>query len=712
VTPSPYEVVIREREEPRPTPEIVNSWAPRRSKEKRTVAQATRDVAKSFASWVILVALAIDLLALTIEPTLLLHYGAPLRAAIGGTLAAVGLSALFSMAAALPIAGVYSLVRLIGSLPRPWNLVWPLPLVALAWAVVVDVAPHPFVSAAARAEARPVLFGLLAGLMLLSTAVTRLRNPWYRGGCSALLGATMVGLSSALPPTIHREPRDVLWLCTVVCAAALLYPLRRKMREASNERVGHAFGTLCVSSLALGLLAPVVSPNYRVYARDYGSFADRLARFSRALADFDGDGFSPVLGGLDCNDWDPLRNPGMPEQVDGRDRNCNGLMRFADSSPSQRGLAPAVGEPDAAPGEIERVVLITIDCMRNDVWSTRVTPNLARLAAQGLTFTKLYAGGARTAISLPLVLRSAYPMPSVASILGEAGVSSTAVFAYRHSTLGDNVFRGFGLVRRPSKNDLRFRATEVTDQALDDLRDPANARMHFLWVHYFDAHGPRTSRVLPPDVARFPPLPNEDPDSALYQSELAYDDREIGRLLDGIEQTGGLGRTLVAISSDHGEAFGLRNVYEHGQSAFEEVVHVPGILVGPGIVPGRYEHVASHRDVAATIAGAFGLVSKNPRVEEFGRSWLRLRAAREAPLHRFVITYSASAHVQSFADAPMVVRTDDTGKLAVGYLEGIERLYHLDSSEGERRDVAPDYPDEAARDRFELEVYRDIDRAP
>jgi arylsulfatase A-like enzyme len=300
----------------------------------------------------------------------------------------------------------------------------------------------------------------------------------------------------------------------------------------------------------------------------------------------------------------------------------------------------------------------------------------------------------------------------VASVLGEAGVSSTAVFAYRHPTLGDNVFSGFGSVRRPPKNDLRFRAAEVTDRALDDLRDPANARMHFLWVHYFDAHGPRTLRVLPPDIARFPRLPGEDPDSALYQSELAYDDREVGRLLEGIEQTGGLGKTLVVISSDHGEAFGLGNVYEHGQSAFEEVVHVPGILVGPGIAPGRYEHVVSHRDVAATIAGAFGLVSRNPRVEEFGRSWLRLRASRQAPLHRFVITYSASAHVQSFGDAPMVVRTDDQGKLAVGYLEGIERLYHLASSEGERRDVAPDYPDEAARDRLELEVYRDIDRAP
>jgi len=712
VPPSPYDVVIREREEPQPDPLVLHSWAPRRSKPKGTPRLATRDVTKGFASWVILVALSIDLLALVIEPSLLLHFGAPLRAAIGATLSAIGLSVLFSLAAALPIAGVYSLVRLVGRLPRPWSFVWPLPLVFLAWAIVADIAPHPFVNPAARAEARPILFGLLAGLMLLSTLVTRLHNPWYRGVLSALLGATMLGLSSALPPTIHREPRDVLWLCIVVCGVALLYPLRRKMREASSERIGQAFGALCVSSLALGLLAPIVSPNYRVYARDYGSFSERLGRFCRLLADFDGDGFSPVLGGLDCDDWDPLRNPAMPEQVDGKDRNCNGVMRFAGSAPSQRGLAPAAGEPDAAPGEIDRVVLVTIDCMRSDVWSSRVTPNLARLASRGLTFTKLYAGGSRTALSLPLMLRGAYPMPPVAATLAKAGVSSTAVFAYRHSTLGDNVFGGFGSVQRPAKNDLRFRASEVTDRALGDLRDPANGRMHFLWVHYFDAHGPRTLRVLPPDIARFAPLPGEDADSALYQSELAYDDREVGRLLEGIEQTGGYGKTLVAITSDHGEGFGLRNVYEHGQSGFEEVVHVPGLLVGPGIEPGNYEHVVSHRDIAATIAGAFGLASKNPQVEEFGRSWLRLRAARDALLHTFVITYSAAAHVPTFAESPMVVRTDDHGKLAVGYREGLERLYHLDSGDGEQRDVAPDFVEEAARDRLELEVYRDIDRAP
>jgi arylsulfatase A-like enzyme len=708
---SPYDVVIREKEEVEPAPEVVHSWAPRREQRTKpiTTSTALREFAKSFATWVILLVLSVDVLALPVEPLLLLSRHAPLRAAIATTFAAVGYSTIFAMAAALPIATVYALVRLIGRMGRPWSLTWPIPLVALAWLVIVYLAPHPFVDLRVSAEARAILFGALSALLVVATAVTRLTDFRWRTASGVLLGVAMLGVSLSLPPTVHREPRDVVWVCLVVCAAAVLYPVRRSMKAYTYERVGVLFAATCASSVVFGLLAKPLSPNWRVYGRDYGRFAERLGRISRTLIDFDGDGFSPVLGGLDCDDFDPARSPIAGERVDGKDRNCNGQTRPEAPTLAQRGLAAAAGEPDARPDEIERVVLISVDCFRSDILTPGVTPNLATLATQGVTFTKLYAGGARTTTSLPLVMRGAYTRPPVASLLAGEGVSSTAIFAYRHSTLERNVFEGFGSVVRPEQNDRRFRATEVTDAALADLRDPANARRHFLWVHYFDAHGPRSSHVLPPEVPRFGPIPGEDEDSSLYLSELAYDDREIGRLLEGIRETGDSSRTLIAVTGDHGEGFGAHAEYEHGQSPFDEIIHVPGILVAPGIVAGRYEHVVSHRDIAATVLGAFGLVAKNPTIEDFGRSWLRLRASPDAPLHDFVITYSTSNHVQQWSDAPMVVRTDDHAKLAVSYLEGIQRLYHLEAADREYREVSTVFPEEAARDRSQLEGYRDVD---
>jgi arylsulfatase len=712
--PGSYDVVIHERESVSPAAEIAHSWAPASPKPgpKKTSAEASRELVKSLASWVLVVALAIDGLASVFEPLELLRHGAPWQAAIAATFASFGLASVFSIVAAVPIACVYSAVRLIGRLPRPWSFAWPVPLAGLGWLIIENFAQHPVGTAMSKAEAQWLLFGLLGGLLVVATMVARIRRPQLRATLGLMLGGLMLALSYALPPTIHREPRDVVWFCLIVSALAVLYPLRRRLRLASHTYVLRALGALVGGSLFLWALAPRISPSWRVYARDYGTFADRMGRFCRDIVDLDGDGFSALFGGLDCNDFDSGRNPSLVELPNGHDRNCNGLTRPATPTAMDLGLAPPVGEADAADGEIDRVVLVTFDCFRNDAFTPAVTPNLVRLAAKGVRLTKLYAGGSRTALSLPLMLRGGYDQRPVAAIAHDAGVSSTAIFAYRHGTLEGNVFDGFDVVQRPSGRDKRFRATEVTDFALADLRDPAHAHKHLLWAHYFDAHGPRAARVLPPDIPHHGPLPGEDADSALYLDELSYDDRELARLLDGLEETGGLDKTLIVVSADHGEGFGALNAYEHGQSVFEQIIHVPGVLIAPGLAPGQYGHVLSHRDVVATVLGAFGLVSKTPHAEDFGRSWLRLRTGAGAPLHTFVTTYSAAAHVFSWAEAPMISRTDDEAKLAVGYREGIERLYHLDSKDGETRDVDPYFPEEAARDRRELELYRDIDRPP
>jgi arylsulfatase A-like enzyme len=716
-----YDVEIREKaEEPRASNRqrlVVDSWGP--GAKLRTVlpgmrkwdpSRALRNVGRSAASWTILVALSMDLLSVR-EPVVLVLRRAPVRAVCATVLAAPGLALIFAFIVAVPVAAVHSLVRFIGRTRRGLRFAWPLPLLALAWFVISDVTPHPLAQSMGLAESRAIVLILFGALLVLATGVTRIRSNVPRLVAGTVLGGLTFGLYIMLPPSVHREPRDMAWLSCVVSVAALLYPLRRRITAASQTMVARGFGLFCAVSFAGLLLSSWVSPNWRVYARDYGAFTERLGRFSRTLLDLDGDGYSAVLWGTDCDDMDPLRNPGMGEVI-GHDRNCNGIVRPAVSTPAQRGLAVAVGEPDLAVGVIDRVVLVTIDCLRNDVVTPEVMPNLTSFATRSLRFTKLYGGGTRTATSLPLMLRGAYSLTPVAALLTAEHVSTSVVFGYKHPTIGGNVLHGFASVKRPDENDHRFRATEVTNFALDDLRSPDNATSHFLWVHYFDAHGPRTLRVLPPGTPKFAPLAHEDPDSSLYQSQIAYIDAELGRLLEGIEKTGQPGKTLIIVSSDHGEGFGLHAMYEHGESAFEEVTHVPGFLMAPGIVPGHYDHVASHRDIAATIVGAFGLVAKNPQVEEFGRSWLRLRAAPSAVLHDFVITYSAAEHVQMWSSAPMMIRTDDHTKFAVAYRDGLQRLYHLDSPDAEWRDLAPWFPAEVAKDRGELELYRDIDSQP
>ncbi len=528
----PYDVVIREKESaPPPSEEVVHSWAPKKpspAKEEKTTTEMLRELIKGLASWVIVVALAIDGLALFLEPFELLRHGAPVSAAIASTLASFGLASVFSIAAAVPIGAAYSSVRLIGRLRRPWSFAWPAPLIVTGWLIVTNLAPHPVATVMSKAAAQWLLFCLLGGLLILATLVARIERTFRRILAGVALIGFMVALEAALPPSIHGEPRDVVWFCLVMCAVALLYPMRRTMRAATYPYVLRRLGALVVTSLLISTLAPVVSPSWRVYARDYGAFADRIGRFWREIADLDGDGYAAVFGGLDCDDLDAMRNPGMLELVKGVDRNCNGVLRTEHPSPAQLGLAAEVGDPDAAEGEIDRVVVVTFDCFRNDAFTPAVTPNLVQLAAKGVTLAKLYAGGSRTALSFPLMWRGAYDRRPVAELLHAAGVTSSAIFAYDHGTLEGNVLDGFEVLQRPPNRDKRFRASEVTDWALADLRDPAHASKHLLWAHYFDAHGPRAEKFLPPEVKGHAPIPGEGSASAIYLDELAYDDRELG----------------------------------------------------------------------------------------------------------------------------------------------------------------------------------------
>ena len=94
----------------------------------------------------------------------------------------------------------------------------------------------------------------------------------------------------------------------------------------------------------------------------------------------------------------------------------------------------------------------------------------------------------------------------------------------------------------------------------------------FLFVHYFDPH-----------AAYHPPTPyserfRDDP----YEGEIAYVDREIGRLRDALDGLGLLEGTVVTVVSDHGESLGEHGEPTHGVFLYQATLHVPLIVVAPG----------------------------------------------------------------------------------------------------------------------------------
>jgi len=154
-------------------------------------------------------------------------------------------------------------------------------------------------------------------------------------------------------------------------------------------------------------------------------------------------------------------------------------------------------------------------------------------------------------------------------------------------------------------------ATVVTDTGLDWLDNGARPEESpfYLFLHYMDPHDP----FLDPDYrdggyARVR-MPNPDPEQyrepmiAAYISEIEYMDREIGRLLDGLKERGLYDDALILFTSDHGEEFHEHGGWWHGQTLYDEQIHVPLIVKFPGnLLAGNVNRgIARHVDVTPTI---------------------------------------------------------------------------------------------------------------
>jgi arylsulfatase A-like enzyme len=110
----------------------------------------------------------------------------------------------------------------------------------------------------------------------------------------------------------------------------------------------------------------------------------------------------------------------------------------------------------------------------------------------------------------------------------------------------------------------------------------------FLFLHTYQVHDPYLS---PPDYQGHFPTP---PDAEIRQHEIdAYDrailytDDWVRALLERVDALGLGGRTMVAVTADHGEEFGEHGWRRHGTHLTSEILHVPLLLRGaPGLAPG------------------------------------------------------------------------------------------------------------------------------
>jgi arylsulfatase A-like enzyme/Flp pilus assembly protein TadD len=258
------------------------------------------------------------------------------------------------------------------------------------------------------------------------------------------------------------------------------------------------------------------------------------------------------------------------------------------------------------------ILFVTLDTTRADRLGfdsgEYSTPALDALAARGLVFDQAYATVPMTLPSHASMFTGVYPsehgihengryLPEDRALLAdemrERGYSSAAFVSGYPLSREFGVARGFDHFDDDFGDDAVERdAAATTDRALEYLQR-AGSEPQLVWVHYFDPHEP----YAPP-----PPFAEAWPDDP-YQGEIAFMDRELGRLVEGFGAQVGGGVWKIAVIGDHGEGLGDHGEMLHGKLLYQGVMRVPLVVAGSGIEPGRVDRPVSSRQAFDTILG-------------------------------------------------------------------------------------------------------------
>ena len=187
---------------------------------------------------------------------------------------------------------------------------------------------------------------------------------------------------------------------------------------------------------------------------------------------------------------------------------------------------------------------------------------------------------------------------------------------------------------------------------------------------------------------------------AQYDGEIAAVDAEVGKLLAALDASAVKERTLVVVTSDHGESLGEHDYYfDHGENLFDPSQRVPLLIAGPPVKPGtRSDALASTLDVVPTILDALK-VSYPPDLA--GTSLLAAARGEAGP---------SRARLLGQNDRQLLGAWDRRLKIVARPLASGETAYALYDRErdpGETRNVAREMAERMRVERRELELARD-----
>jgi arylsulfatase A-like enzyme/predicted Zn-dependent protease len=264
------------------------------------------------------------------------------------------------------------------------------------------------------------------------------------------------------------------------------------------------------------------------------------------------------------------------------------------------------------------IVFISVDTLRADrvsaYGSTRTrTPNIDRLAIEGVLFEDAYAHSPQTLPSHTSMLSGQLPFEHgvrdnigftvkpgqrfIQHALKDAGYTTggfVSSYVLRRQVGFNQGFDTFDDDLPPASPEQPLgqvqRGGEQTMAAAMKWIDAQPSRRFFLFAHIYEPHTPYSP---PSRFAKAEP----------YDGEVEYADEIVGRLLDHLRQKGLYDGATIVLTADHGEGLGDHGEEEHGMFLYRATTHVPLIVKMPGArgAGRRVKAPVQHIDLAPTV---------------------------------------------------------------------------------------------------------------
>jgi arylsulfatase A-like enzyme len=391
------------------------------------------------------------------------------------------------------------------------------------------------------------------------------------------------------------------------------------------------------------------------------------------------------------------------------------------------------------------LLIVSIDTLRADHlglygYERPTSPHLDAFAKDAVVFDSAQAHSSWTLPSFASMMTSLYSAThaclnfdsqldgsflTLAEVLRGAEFHTAAVASHVFLGRRHGLHQGFAefddeLVLELNESHAAITSPTVTDKGIARLERRAAAdERFFLWLHYFDPH--ELYKVHEGISEQF----GVERDIDRYDGEIAFTDREIGRLFDAVDRLGLGDDTIVVVVADHGEQFMDHGNQRHGRDLHRETVRVPLLVRAPGFEPRRVAPTVRMVDLMPTLLELLDvepppvaeglsvtrLMRGEPQAELPALAELSLRPdfrADSLALGRWklIVDHSGASRRDNTDNSLVIVDEDGLRRFPIG--EPVVQLFDLETDLLETENVAAEHPDTVAslRDHMERLIER------